>query len=78
MEKMRIKEWYCSKYPDDELGEELKDDTTFYDLFYCLDRGKDVYDCIVSDSLTRERVFCKLAEIMQCDYDYIYNQWLIS
>ena len=30
---MNIKEWYLSTYPDDELGLELNDDTTFEGLF---------------------------------------------
>jgi hypothetical protein len=28
--------------------------------------------------LIRERVFTKLAEIMEVDYDYIYYQWLLG
>lgn len=76
-EKTKIKEWYIEKYPTDELGVELNDNITFYDLFIVLDTYKSVYEALnVWDSIVRERVFGKLAEIMQVDYDYIYEQWL--
>ena len=72
-----IKDWYIRAYPTDELGEEMNEKITFEDLFFVLDNGKSVYDNLgVFDSIIRERVFSKLAEIMQVNYDYIYNQWL--
>lgn len=76
-EKTKIKEWYVKEYPKDELGVELDNEITFYDLFVVLDNYKSVYKALnVWDSIVRERVFSKLAEIMQVDYDYIYEQWL--
>ena len=76
-ENTKIKEWYMTEYPDDELGEEMNKDVTFHDLFVVLDTYKSVYDTLnVWDSIIRERVFSKLAEIMNVDYDYIYEQWL--
>jgi hypothetical protein len=76
-ENTKIKEWYMTEYPDDELGEEMNKDITFYDLFVVLDTYKSVYDTLnVWDSIIRERVFGKLAEIMNVDYNYIYEQWL--
>ena len=72
-----IKKWYLENYPADDLGEELKNNITFYDLFDALDNYQDVYDFIgVGDSLIRERLFEKLSKIMKCDYDEIYYQWL--
>ena len=46
------------------------------------DRKKDIYITLfgseeLGDSLVRERVFDKLAEIMGVDYNYIYEQWLL-
>ena len=77
MEKIKIKEWYIKEYPTDELGIEINNDITFYDLFVVLDTYKDVYEALnVWDSIVRERVFGKLAEIMNVDYDYVYEQWL--
>ena len=76
-EKTRIKEWYMKTYPTDELGVEINNEITFEDLFVVLDTYKDVYEALnVWDSIVRERVFGKLAEIMNVDYDYIFEQWL--
>lgn len=76
-EKTRIKEWYVKAYPTDELGVEINNEITFYDLFVVLDNHKDVYEALgVWDSIVRERVFDKLAKIMNVDYDYIFEQWL--
>ena len=78
-EKTRIKEWYIKEYPTDELGVEINNEITFEDLFVVLDTYKDVYEALnVWDSIARERVFSKLADIMNVDYDYIYEQWLKS
>lgn len=75
--KSKVKDWYVKAYPTDELGEEIDPDITFYDVFDCLDFHHDIYTCLdVSDSIVRERVFEKLAELIDCDYDYIYDQWL--
>lgn len=78
-ENSKVKEWYLKEYATDELGQEIKDDITFYDIFYALDTYKDFYETIgVGDSVIRERIFKKLAEIMEVDYMYIYNQWLLG
>lgn len=74
-----IKEFYTSIYPTDELGNEIDANATFNGLFKTLDTYKDVYNYIgVADSIIRERIFEKLAEIMAVDYDEIYQQWLMA
>lgn len=75
---MNIKKWYRKTFKDDECGEYISEDATFDGLFRVLDHYKDVYEYLGEDidSIIRERVFIKLAEIMGVDYDYIYNQWL--
>jgi len=75
-----IKKWYLTEYPTDEAGEDINDDVTFADVVSALDKHKDVYDVLgdYADSIIRERVFEKLAEILNCDYDVIYNQWLLT
>lgn len=76
---MFIKEWYLKSYEDDTMGLDINDDITFEDLFHVLDRRRDVYDFLgVHDSVIRERVFVKLAEIIDADYEYVYEQWLLQ
>lgn len=79
-ENTKIKEWYVKTFPHDSLArEEMKDDITFYGLFRCLDRYENVYDFLgVSDSIIRENCFAKLAELMEVDYGYVYDQWLAT
>lgn len=77
-EKTLVKDWYIKEYTTDELGQEINEKITFYDIFYALDRYKNIYEVLgVGDSLVRERVFKKLANIMRVDYNYIYEQWLL-
>lgn len=77
MEKQNIKEWYIGKYPDDEVGQEINNNITFYDLFKDMDCYKNVYCSLgVADSVIRHRVFTKLAQIIEADYNYVYDQWL--
>lgn len=69
-----IKIYYTSKYPNDELGLEINPQATFLGL---IGNIKDVYEYInVHDSIVRERLFERIAEIMKCSYDEIYNLWL--
>ena len=71
-----VSDWYISKYPEDELGKEIDSDTCFLSVLMDL---PDVYDVIgVYDSIVRERVFQKLADMVGCDYSIIYNQWTSS
>lgn len=77
--KLNVKEWYRGEYPTDDLVEEIKDTITFEDIFEALDNYRDIYNEIgTTDSLVRERIFNKLATLMEVDYDYIYDQWLKS
>ena len=43
MENKKIKEWYLKEYSTDSIGNDLLDNITFYDLFYALDRRKNIY-----------------------------------
>lgn len=75
----KIRDWYMQEHPDDEIGKDLDPKPNFYDLFIALDTYQDVYDVLgaAADTLIRERVFGRLAELMEVDYGYIYDQWLI-
>lgn len=76
--KADMKDWYLAKYPDDQGARDMdwSGVGTFRDLFDALDLRRDVYDAYPGDSLVRERLFSGLAEILGCDYDVIYKQWL--
>lgn len=71
-----IRDWYTSTYPDDGLGTNLSD-ITFHDLYTGISQGLDVYDRIgVGDSIVRERLFERLAELKSVPYNTIYDMWL--
>ena len=77
MENQNIKQWYKKEYSTDTLGQELNNNITFYGLFETLDNYQNTHKFLgVSDSVIRERIFAKLAQIMNVDYDCIYEQWL--
>lgn len=66
------------EFPTDELGDEINPNLTFNDLFEAMDNYKSVYETTaVHDSIVRERIFVKLAVIMEVDYNYVYDQWLL-
>ncbi len=76
---MNIKNFYLENYPSDELGIEINPMATFEGLFNTLDNYGDVYEYIgVGDSIIRERCFEKLSEIMECDYNVVYEKWLMA
>lgn len=73
---MEIRKFYLENYPTDELGLEISEGANFAGLLFELYQEGDVYEYIgVSDSLVRERIFEKLAEELQVDYQYVYNLW---
>lgn len=77
MEKEKLRDFYVREYPTDELGPEINPDADFEGLFETLDHYRDVYEYIgVEDSIVRERLFSRLAKVMDCDYGYVYDQWL--
>lgn len=74
-----IRDFYMNAYPTDEFGSEIDPEITFYDLYDVMSEGEDVYNWIgVHDSVIRERVFERLAEIMGIDYGDVYNQFIMS
>ena len=74
--KTKVKDWYLRKYTDKE-GEKINPRATFGGLLGAMCDGKEPYEYLgVSDSLIRERVFTKLAELLRQPYDYVYNLWL--
>lgn len=76
---MKLKTFYLEQYPTDDLGIEIDADATFRGLFDVLDKHTDVYEYIgVGDSLIRQRIFEKLAEIYGLTYDDVYTNWITN
>lgn len=80
-ENTNIKRWYKENFPRDTMGNDLVDDLTFRELFEAMDNYEDVYKTLFGedgygDIVIRERVFEELAQVMQCSYEDVYNQWL--
>jgi hypothetical protein len=74
---MNIKEYYLDKYPNDDLGVEIRQSSNFAGLINELHNCGDVYAYIgVYDSLTRERVFLGLSDYINVPYEYVYKLWL--
>ena len=72
-----VKDWYLGSFEVDDLGNEISEDVTFADVMKCLEDHSDFYECIgVGDSVIRERVFEKLAEILNVEPLIVYYQWL--
>lgn len=80
----KVRSWYMDTFPSDDLGEEIRTNINFLDVIKTLERYeiedvpyRDVYNCLgVDDSIIRERVFEKLTEILDLEYDDIYYKWL--
>lgn len=76
--KTNVREWHVETYPHDELARSISENIIFEDVFNTLDRRKDVYRLLgVTDSVIRENIFSELATIMEVNYDYIYDQWMM-
>ena len=74
--KNNVKDYYAKNYADDELGNNIKDNVTFLQLYRALKDNTDIYNLLgTADSTLRERVFKELAKILNTNYDYVYNIW---
>lgn len=77
-----VRDWYIAEHPEDDFGYELNDDVSFEDAYEWLaenggENGGGFYDFIgAADSYIREEIFGQLSELMECDYDVVYYQWL--
>lgn len=74
-----IKEFYAKNYPADGMVNDMNDNISFQEILNELIKGNgyNIYEIIgVSDSLIRERVFLGLSEVMNLEYEYIYELWL--
>ncbi len=76
---INLKKWYKSRYPCDEMGEQLNAEVSLLDVLDGMIAGRDFYAIIkAQDSIIRERIFEKLSEAMGISYIIIYSLWLAS
>lgn len=72
-----IKAFYEKTYATDDLGELIRPEANFDDLYNAIINGYDVYNVLgVDDSVIRERVFDELAYRKDTDYETIYDLWI--
>lgn len=75
----RVKEWYMNEYPEDkQFGTMLNEGTTFADVYSALENHQEIYELLGGhmDTLIRERVFRKLAEIYGVEVGVFMDKWL--
>jgi len=73
-----IQSWYLNTFLDDAEGVSLKRNITFAQAYNCLVSKDDFYEFIgIADTIIRERIFEKIAELYEIDYSVVYNQWLL-
>lgn len=73
-----VRDWYVDAFPTDDLGPKIPAKLTFWNAIAALNIGADFY-CFLgdaADSIVRERIFGRIANIMDCDYDTVYNTWM--
>jgi hypothetical protein len=71
---VNIKKWYLETFQDDE-GLKINDSADFTEMDYY--EVRHIYDYLnVEDSIIRERVFEKLASLLNMEYKEVYDIWL--
>jgi hypothetical protein len=74
MENVELKKWYKENYPQDGY-DSIIEENTFQDLFECIDKNIPLDRIGISDTVVRERLFAKLAEIIKMPYTYISDRY---
>jgi len=72
---MKIKDWYMTTYSEDTMGSKIDPNASFEDMDHY--EVRNIYDYLgVDDSIVRERVFEKLASLLNYKYSEIYDIWI--
>ena len=71
-----LREYYTTTFKEDLEGLKIDSQYTFKDLHDMMYYHDDIYRYLDIDSVIRERLFKKLSQLMNVDYDYVYNLWL--
>ena len=69
-----IKDWYMDLFPDDEMAADIPSNLSFSDFLDKLG-NEDAYTILnADDSIIRERVFLKVAEMTGMDYEELWDK----
>ena len=75
--EQELRDWYKKEYKDDDLGNELPSDTLAMVLAALFNNPEEFEEnYCADDSVVRERIFNKLADLCDEDYDTFYEYWL--
>ena len=72
-----LRDWYKKEYKDDDIEDELPSDTFAVVLAGFFNNPEEFEEnYCANDSIVRERIFQKLADLCNVDYDDFYDFWL--
>ena len=75
---LRVKPKFEERFPEEgSFIEQIPEDLTFRKVLDALNNEEDIYDVIgVNDSVVREEIFILLSDLLEVEYDEIYQLWL--
>lgn len=75
---LRVKPKFEERFPEEgSFIDQIPEDLTFRKVLDALNNEEDIYDVIgVNDSVVREEIFILLSDLLEVEYDEIYQLWL--
>ena len=75
---LRVKPRFEERFPEEgSFIDQIPEDLTFRKVLDALNNEEDIYDVIgVNDSVVREEIFILLSDLLEVEYDEIYQLWL--
>lgn len=75
---LRVKPKFKERFPEEgSFIDQIPEDLTFRKVMDALNNEEDIYDVIgVNDSVVREEIFILLSDLLDVEYDEIYQLWL--
>lgn len=77
LKNIKIQDFYKQNYPIDVEGMFLNDETTFLDLADAIIKDDTLYSILsTNDSIVRENLFYELSNMLNVNYNVIYDTWI--
>ena len=75
---LRVKPKFKERFPEEgSFIDQIPEDLTFRKVMDALNNEENIYDVIgVNDSVVREEIFILLSDLLDIEYDEIYQLWL--